>query len=127
VHAQAVRMKENEEPLEEFYKAWKARTGKVIVQKYDHFCGLLPDRRVADLSPLKRFPCWHLKRDLAVLIDGRVPLCREDVGLTHPLGNVFEEDLASIWGRAEAFYLSHLREEYPQLCSACDEYYTFNF
>jgi spiro-SPASM protein len=127
VHAQAVRMKENEEPLEEFYRGWKAKMGKVIIQKYDHFCGLLPDRRVADLSPLKRFPCWHLKRDLAVLIDGRVPLCREDVGRAHPLGNLFEEDLAAVWGRAEVFYRAHLREEYLQLCAACDEYYTFNF
>jgi spiro-SPASM protein len=127
VHVQAVRMKENEERLEDFYRAWKARTGKVIIQKYDHFCGLLPDRRVADLSPLKRFPCWHLKRDLAVLLDGRVPLCREDVGLRHPLGNLFEEDLAAIWERGQQPYLGHLRREYPELCAGCDEYYTFNF
>jgi len=127
VHVQAVRMKENEERLEDFYRAWKARTGKVIVQKYDHFCGLLPDRRVADLSPLKRFPCWHLKRDLAVLIDGRVPLCREDVSCRHLLGNLFEEELAAVWERGERYHRDHLREDYPRLCAGCDEYYTFNF
>jgi spiro-SPASM protein len=127
VHVQAVRMKENEERLEDFYRAWKARTGKVIIQKYDHFCGLLPDRKVADLSPLKRFPCWHLKRDLAVLLDGQVPLCREDVNLRHPLGNLFEEELAAVWARGERWYQDHLRQEYPPLCAGCDEYYTFNF
>jgi spiro-SPASM protein len=127
VHVQAVRMKENEERLEDFYRAWKARTGKVIIQKYDAFCGLLPDRRVADLSPLKRFPCWHLKRDLSVLLDGRVPLCREDVGLRHPLGNLFEEEIAEVWARGEPLYLAHLRQDYPSLCAGCDEYYTFNF
>jgi spiro-SPASM protein len=127
VHVQAVRMKENEERLEDFYRAWKARTGKVIIQKYDHFCGLLPDRRVADLSPLKRFPCWHLKRDLAVLLDGRVPLCREDVDLRHPLGNLFEEEIAEVWARGERWYLEHVRQDYPPLCAGCDEYYTFNF
>jgi spiro-SPASM protein len=127
VHVQAVRMKENEERLEDFYRAWKARTGKVIIQKYDHFSGLLPDRRVADLSPLKRFPCWHLKRDLAVLLDGRVPLCREDVHLRHPLGNLFEEELAEVWARGERWYRDHLRQEYPSLCAGCDEYYTYNF
>ncbi len=127
VHVQAVRMKENEERLEDFYRAWKARTGRVIIQKYDHFCGLLPERKVADLSPLKRFPCWHLKRDLAVLLDGRVPLCREDVGLRHGLGNLFEEDLATVWERGQPPYLAHLRQDYPALCAGCDEYYTFNF
>jgi spiro-SPASM protein len=127
VHVQAVRMKENEERLEDFHRAWKARTGKVIIQKYDHFSGLLPDRRVADLSPLKRFPCWHLKRDLCVLIDGRVPLCREDVNLRHPLGNLFEEELAEVWARGQQLYRDHLRQEYPSLCAGCDEYYTYNF
>ena len=77
--------------------------------------------------PLKRFPCWHLKRDLAVLLDGRVPMCREDVGLRHPLGNLFEEDLATVWERGREPYLGHLRQEYPPLCAGCDEYYTFNF
>ncbi len=83
---QAVRMKENEEDLEVFFKAWKARTENVIIQKYDSFIGALPDRKVADLSPLKRFPCWHLKRDMAILIDGTVPLCREDLRAEHPAG-----------------------------------------
>jgi spiro-SPASM protein len=124
---QAVRMKENEERLEDFYRAWKARLGQVIIQKYDPFGGLLPDRRVADLSPLKRFPCWHLKRDLAVLLDGRVPLCREDVGVSHPLGNLFEEDLAAVWARGEPRYRDHLRGDYLPPCAGCDEYYTFNF
>ena len=83
---QAVRMKENEEDLDVFYKTWKAKTENVIVQKYDSFSGLLPDRKVADLSPVERFPCWHLKRDMAILLDGTVPLCREDVRVAYRNG-----------------------------------------
>jgi len=127
VYPQAVRMKENEQDLEGFYRHWKKSRGNVIIQKYDHFCGALPDRRVTDLSPLKRFPCWHLKRDVTVLIDGRVPLCREDLTAEHPLGNIFEEPLEEIWRRGEPFYLRHLSADYPRLCAQCDEYYTFNF
>ena len=97
------------------------------MQKYDPFCGALPDRKVADLSPLKRFPCWHLKRDLHVRMDGEVPLCREDLGLRHRLGNVFSDGLPAVWAAQERFYREHLREEYPELCRSCDEYYTFNF
>ncbi len=76
---QAVRMNETENDLENFYKTWKAFTENVIIQKYDNFCGYLKERKVTDISPLKRFPCWHLKRDLSILLNGDIPLCREDI------------------------------------------------
>ncbi len=127
VHVQAVRMKENEEDLETFYSAWKKRTPNVIIQKYDDFSGFLPDRKVADLSPLKRFPCWHLKRDFPVLIDGTVPLCREDLRKEHVLGNLLTDEAAAIWKAGEPIHRRHLAAEYPKICSACDEWYTYNF
>jgi len=73
VYVQAVRMKENEAALEEFYREWKKTTENVIIQKYDHFAGFLPQRKVADLSPLRRPPCWHCKRDLACSWTGPSP------------------------------------------------------
>ncbi|HUI69130.1 MAG TPA: spiro-SPASM protein [Spirochaetia bacterium] len=124
---QAVRMKENEEDLEVFYKSWKTKTDNIIIQKYDSFSTFLPDRKVADLSPVRRFPCWHLKRDMAILIDGTVPMCREDVRVEHRVGNAFTEDLAVIWERGERAYRNHIAESYPPLCAGCDEYYTYNF
>jgi len=127
VYPQAVRMNENEEGLEDFYRYWKNKGGKVIVQKYDPFCGFLPDRRVTDLSPLKRFPCWHLKRDVTVLIDGTVCLCREDLKAEHALGNIGKQSLEEIWVAGDRYYRDHLQERYPELCKKCDEYYSFNF
>jgi spiro-SPASM protein len=127
VYPHAVRMKENEEGLESFYRHWKSQLGKAIVQKYDHFCGYLPDERVTDLSPLKRFPCWHLKRDVVILLDGTVSLCREDVLRKHRLGNILEQDLEEIWAAGEPFYQAHVQQRYPDICKNCDEYYTFNF
>jgi spiro-SPASM protein len=126
-HVQAVRMRENEDDLESFWRDWKARTGRVIVQKYDDFAGTLPDRKVADLSPLARFPCWHLRRDVAVLLDGTVPLCREDLRAASPLGNAFRDDLAEIWARGARVYDRHVAGDLPDLCRRCDEYHTFNF
>ena len=124
---QAVRMRENEDDLELFFKTWKARTENIIIQKYDSFSTFLPDRKVADLSPVKRFPCWHVKRDMAILLDGTVPLCREDLKREHVLGNAFTEELASIWERGEVVYRQHIAENYLPLCAGCDEYYTYNF
>ncbi len=127
VHVQATRMQENEADLESFYNYWKGRVPNVIIQKYDWFCGFLPQRKVTDLSPIKRLPCWHLKRDMVILVDGSVPMCREDLRGRNLLGNVFENSLEEIWAQGESPYKEHLRQEYPDLCKACDEYYTYNF
>ncbi|QEJ99736.1 spiro-SPASM protein [Treponema phagedenis] len=127
VWAQTFRMNENEEELEPFFKFWKEQIGQVIIQKYNPLCNKLPDRRVADLSPLDRHPCWHLKRDMTVLTDGTVPLCREDIDTSLILGNAFSEELAEIWKRAEPIYKEHLHADYKGICKYCDEYYTYNF
>jgi spiro-SPASM protein len=127
VYVQAVRMQRNEDELEQFYKKWKETSARVIIQKYDYFSGFLPQLKVTDLSPLKRFPCWHIKRDMCVTINGTVPLCKEDLTNAHSLGNIFNEELRAIWERGNAIYLTHLKNQYPDICSECDEYYTFNF
>ena len=127
VFVQAVRMKENEDDLELFYRNWKEREPNLIIQKYDNFCGKLQDRRVADLSPLKRFPCWHVKRDVNILLEGEVVLCREDLNREHVLGNILKEPLEVIWQRGDDYYEHHITRNYPELCRDCDEYYTYNF
>ena len=126
-YVRATRMKENAADVESFYREWKERTENVIVQKYDHFCGVLPDRRLVDISPVERTPCWHLKRDLYVLLDGAVPMCREDLNREHLRGNVFEDGVEAVWRANEAAYQAHVAGTYPNLCQNCDEYYTFNF
>lgn len=127
VWPQFIRMKENEEELEAFYRFWKEKTGTVIIQKHDHFCKTIEDRRVADLSPLKRFPCWHLKRDLCILVDGTVPLCKEDVFAHVSAGNAHSDSFETVWSRIGERYGSHCSGLYEGLCGDCDEYYTYNF
>ncbi len=125
-YLQAVRMKENESNLIEIYRSWKERANNIIIQKYDHLCGRLPDRKVADITPIERHPCWHLQRDMTILIDGTTPLCREDLAAEHKLGNIFDEDIDAIWQRGAVYFNGHIAKQYPDLCSKCDEYYTYN-
>lgn len=127
VWPQMVRMKGNEVELETFYRFWKEKAGRVIVQKHDHFCGTIEDRRVADLSPLVRHECWHIKRDVCILIDGTVPMCREDIYANRPAGNALTGDLESIWQSSGTVHEQHVNCVYGGMCGACDEYYTFNF
>ena len=127
VWPQMVRMTGNEVELETFYRFWKQKYGQVIIQKHDHFCRTIADLRVADLSPLVRNPCWHLKRDMTILIDGTVPLCREDLYATRPCGNAFRDELPDIWKKNGPGYEQHVKCIYEGMCGACDEYYTYNF
>lgn len=124
---QAVRMQENEEHLEQFYRYWKEKTEHVIIQKYDWFSGRLPQRKVTDLSPLTRLPCWQNKRELYVRIDGTVPRCREDIYNEFSLGNAFSDSLSEIWERGEALHSEHVAGKFRDICENCDEYYIFNF
>ncbi len=127
VYVQAVRMNDNEWELQEFYKHWQSVDGvQPLIQKYNSFAGRLPDRRVADLTPLKRVPCRHLERDLVVLVDGTVPRCFQDLQSQTVRGILPEDSLEAIWKKGEDDFDAHVREEYPALCRSCDEYYTIN-
>ncbi|GHV24841.1 spiro-SPASM protein [Spirochaetia bacterium] len=140
-YVQAVRVKGAEDDIEQFYRSWKDAGVQVIIQKYDDFCGALPKLQASDLSPVQRRPCWHLMRDMPILLDGRVPLCRETgfAGQTmnggEPsdfwfAGNAFTENLETIWARGNSFYREQCTKgvsEYKEPCSGCDEYYTYNF
>ena len=127
-YPQFVRMNDNEAELEAFYRFWKddKNGGKVIIQKYDWFSALLPECKPADLSPLERNPCWHLRRDMTILSDGNVPPCREYV-FNNIIGNAFTESLESIWERMSSYAEKDIKREYGEVCRKCDEYYTFNF
>ncbi|MDR2797560.1 MAG: spiro-SPASM protein [Treponema sp.] len=132
-YVQAVRVKGFEDDIEQFYRSWKEAGAHIIIQKYDHFCGFLPAWGAADLSPVKRQPCWHLMRDMVILLDGTVPCCREDLAaLTGGSekgiwGNVFSDPLETIWSRGAVFYQEQCIPAYTGICAECDEYYTYNF
>ncbi|GHT50911.1 hypothetical protein FACS1894102_6660 [Spirochaetia bacterium] len=133
-YIQTVRTKGSELDTEKFYRYYTEATPssanlkcQVIVQKYDDFCGTMPPLRAADLSPINRLPCNHIMRDMSMLVDGTVSMCREDINGTTALGNVFSEGLDDIWNRMGALYDKHCVADYPELCKKCDEYWTYNF
>jgi spiro-SPASM protein len=123
---QAVRCTENELVIQAFYAQCKEEKIPCIIQKYDHFNHRIPDQRVSDIGPFSRFACWHLKRDMHILVDGKVPRCREDFLAEHCLGNVFEQTLMQIWEQGQGLYQDHVARRFEGMCENCDEYYTFN-
>jgi spiro-SPASM protein len=133
VYVETIRTAGDEDAIEGFYRSWKRYAGTeggpgIIIQKYDKFCGFLPEKRAVDLSPVQRRPCWHIMRDMVILLDGTVPCCREDVeGKMEQLGNAFTGSLEAIWNAGEGRYRAHCGQNYGELCADCDEYYTYNF
>jgi len=137
-YVQAVRVKGEEDDTEKFYRYWKeiSPNGEknVIIQKYDDFCGSLEKKQASDISPVIRQSCWHIMRDFPVLLDGTVPLCREDISVlkggnenSRILGNVFNDSLENIWQNGNKYYIEQCNKNYSGICADCDEYYTFNF
>ena len=148
-YVQAVRFKGSEEDTEKFYRYWKeyAPNGEknIIIQKYDDFCGTLEKKQASDISPVVRQSCAHIMRDMPVLIDGTVPLCRENISVLNNynsretelsrsviLGNVLTDTLEKIWQNGDLYYKEQCKKNYggtmfKGLCANCDEYYTFNF
>ena len=130
VYPQFVRMNQNEEELELFFRYWNeksnASNGNLIIQKYDDFAGLLPECKPADLSPLERNVCWHLRRDFTILLNGDVPSCKTCL-FDQINGNVFESSLEEIWQKNNSLIEEQIKNNYNKRCGKCDEYYTFNF
>jgi spiro-SPASM protein len=173
-YLQALRTRGAEDDVEAFYRHWTGTPSvlptpgapsaslpsgivvdkaNIIIQKFDDFCGALPKLQASDLSPVERQSCWHLLRDMNILIDGRVPLCREDLqalildGQTPPgslaqpttgpaqpmagpariLGTVVDDPLETIWERGLEPCLEQGAARYTGICAGCDEYYTYNF
>ncbi|WP_027727723.1 spiro-SPASM protein [Treponema sp. C6A8] len=132
VYPQFTRTNHNEEELEAFFRFWNEKTnssgGNCIIQKYNDFSGLLPACKPADLSPVERNVCWHLRRDMTILADGSVYACPNMAAHGGDnLGNVFELSLEEIWKKSDQMILDHINKKYCEICRACDEYYTFNF
>ncbi len=129
IYIQFTRCKENEEEIMKFYEKWKDYRERIIIKKLDTFCGRLDDFRVVDLSPVKRFFCYHLKNDMVIFYNGDVPLCRQDLNGINLAGNVFENGIEKCWDNMKRFYFSHFRNEFvpEEFCSKCDEWWIFNF
>jgi spiro-SPASM protein len=118
------RMLENEIEIEKFIR--NKETDKLIIRKFSTYCQTQPDKKVVDLSPLERIPCFHLRRELYCGPDGKIYACNYS-RFKEPIGDIKKEDLKSILNKLQNLYMQNANKNYLDFCKNCDDYYIFNF
>jgi len=131
VYLQALKVEENESEIDALYALAEELGASFLFQKYNRYAGLLPERRVSDMTPLERYSCWHLRRDLFIRANGDVAFCKQTVDPKKPTarGNLSKDTLADIWAAQRADFVLNFQGKYPAHlpCAHCDEYFTFNY
>jgi radical SAM protein with 4Fe4S-binding SPASM domain len=91
----------------------------------------LEEKRVSDLTPLKREFCWHLARDLYIHANGDVAVCKQVVNdpKIRSLGNIKTQTFEDIWNKSQSIFQESILGNHHKTglpCLQCDEWYTFN-
>ena len=120
VWVRLTRSLETEEGIKDFLIEWK--DFQVLITKADSF-GL--DNKVVDLAPIKRHPCFALRRELTILNDGSILLCRQSDEI---IGSLSQESLMSIWKKNQSPFDKHSKQEYDicKTCKSCDDWWVWN-
>ena len=123
-YLQFVRCKDTEQYLEGFIKRWDFIKDKIILKKYNDFC-FMEDKKVVDLAPLNRFPCWKLQRNLYISSDYYLSPCYQDI--KNSIGiDLSKKTIQEAWEELNNLYKKHWENSYPDICKNCDEWYIFD-
>ena len=130
IHIECLRIQDNDDEMESFMNKFKDTNINIILQKYNSYINLLPERRVADFNPLHRDFCWHLANDLYMDVFGNVPFCKQDPYSNRgPFINYKNSNLKEILNKTLNnlnYSVRHEFEKIPLPCLNCDEWYTYN-
>ncbi len=130
LYIELLRITENDDELKSCLARFEKTDIEVILQKYNSYINLLPERRVANLNPLHRDFCWHLARDFYLTAEGKVPLCKQDPFARKKNSLSFQDhSVREILMKTNPSHSASVRgnhDKIPMPCAECDEWYTFN-
>ncbi|WCL49653.1 spiro-SPASM protein [Leptospira sp. GIMC2001] len=146
IAVQLIKMLEIEDEVDSYFDNFEKKGYQIIFQKYNRFARLMPEKRVSDLTPMKREFCWHLARELYINADGSVSICRQlpssspnspdskfkQIGNMQNLdtiGNIKMDRISDIWEKGLSSFKSSFLGDHEGTgapCMECDEWYTFN-
>lgn len=131
VHVQILKILEVEDEVDSYFTFFEKKNINIIFQKYNSYAGSLEEKRVSDLTPLKREFCWHLARDLYIHANGDVAVCKQVVNdpKIRSLGNIKTQTFEDIWNKSQSIFQESILGNHDKTglpCLQCDEWYTFN-
>lgn len=109
--------------MEAWYDQWIRAVGTAAIVGPSDFGGVIPFAGVADMTPPHRIACRQLRSRLAVLSDGTIVACEQDLLGRRAIGRVGEMDLATAWTDGIApMRAAHARGDWKAAgptCEAC--------
>lgn len=116
------RAPETENHIQAFLKEWKDFMPRVLITKADSFG--TRDHLVVDLAPIKRHPCYALRREMVIMNNGAVLLCKQS---DEVIGVLENESLKEIWTK-DTCWQKQRKNEYDCClqCSQCDDWWIWN-
>jgi radical SAM protein with 4Fe4S-binding SPASM domain len=112
--------------MEPWYDQWLRALGCAVIAGPSDYAGQIPDCAVADMSPPKRSACARLASRVAVLCDGRIVSCEQDVLGRQAVGEVGTQSLKQVWQSSlGAMRSDHQQGEWSKhaLCATCREWH----
>ncbi len=126
VAVEAEKRPEAEGELMDLWDRWNGKTAWPVIRPFSDYCGQVPDRATVHLTLAERVGCRRLMKELLVLADGTVPVCRMDFKAEEPAGKVGEQSVEELW---TAGRIAELRQEQHgrkfdgfRLCPACRDW-----
>jgi hypothetical protein len=126
VSVEAEKRLEVEGELIDFWDRWGEQGAWPMIRPFSTYCGRFEDRATVHLTLAERVGCRRLLKEMFVLADGTVPVCRMDFAAAAPAGSVAERSVEELWtsGRiAELRSEQHARKfEGFELCPDCGDW-----
>ncbi len=97
VAVEAEKRVEVEPELLDFFDRWTAKCDWPVIRAASDCAGQLADRASVHLNLAQRTGCRRLMKELLVLADGTVPVCRVDFRASEPAGNLRERSVGELW------------------------------
>ncbi|MGL4676280.1 MAG: SPASM domain-containing protein [Brevinema sp.] len=121
IRIRLTRVKETEQNIKYFLKEWADY--RVLITKADSFG--TQDHKTVDLAPLKRHACYALRRELTILNNGDVLLCRQSKKV---LGSLKTQSLLSLWKINRQHFQDQQQQRYYSCegCQHCDDWWVWN-
>jgi Iron-sulfur cluster-binding domain/Radical SAM superfamily len=126
ISVEAEKRVEVEGELIDFWDRWSEKGAWPMIRPFSSYCGQCEDRATVHLTLAERVGCRRLMKEMVVLADGAVPLCRMDFRAAEPVGNIDEQSVEELWssGRIAELRLEQQGRKFDgfKLCPNCSDW-----